>query len=82
MNPKTKYDLNKSRIEDIECEIKELKQQREKLRKENFWLLVENCTFINKKENRCDYDNTPLNRDGHFCSDCVSGGYSHIKIKE
>jgi len=81
-NAKELFEDNKERIEEIQEEINLLKKEKAKLKQENDWLLADNCTYRDEVKGKCTYDNTPLNKEGYYCTDCVSANYSHIKIKE
>jgi hypothetical protein len=82
MKAKDHYEYNLERIQEINEKREKLKKERKKLSEENHWLLADNCKWRNEKEQKCDYDNTPLNKDGYECSDCVTMNYSHISFKE
>ena len=81
MNAKQEYDSNKEEINEIEEKIEALKKESKTLLEANQTLLQNNCMYRDNEKRICTYDNTPLNRDGWYCSDCISAGYCHPKIK-
>jgi len=80
-NIKQEFEFINEELEDITAEIRNLKSKRQDLRQKKREILEKHCKYRNEKKGICDYDNSPLNKEGYYCSDCVSAGYSHISIK-
>jgi len=82
LKAESEIDYIDRRIEEIEDKKSKLSEEKKELINKKNALLEQFCKWINKKKGKCDYDNTPLNKEGYYCSDCISAGYDHIKIKK